>query len=206
MQEVRVRGWGIYIMKIIMLSLASLVGLAASTSASASTVVTTDCISVTDSAGCLFNGNINGNSDPLNVNSYLSAQNAYNAIRNPDIALGFITKSDDANFGTFGSITGGLSSSGTWSLPGFTVDYIAVKASDQFVLYSASGSSGNWDTFDIPFKKNAHGLSHLAFFGSANVGAVPEPATWAMMLLGFGFVGGAMRSTKRRQKPTFSYA
>jgi hypothetical protein len=36
--------------------------------------------------------------------------------------------------------------------------------------------------------------------------AVPEPATWAMMLLGFGFVGGAMRSAKRRQKLTVSYA
>lgn len=36
--------------------------------------------------------------------------------------------------------------------------------------------------------------------------AVPEPGTWAMMLLGFGFVGGAMRSAKRRQKLTVSYA
>lgn len=35
---------------------------------------------------------------------------------------------------------------------------------------------------------------------------VPEPTTWAMMLLGFGFVGGAMRSAKRRQKLTVSYA
>ncbi|WP_082992670.1 PEPxxWA-CTERM sorting domain-containing protein [Erythrobacter sp. QSSC1-22B] len=37
-------------------------------------------------------------------------------------------------------------------------------------------------------------------------GAVPEPSTWAMMLLGFGFVGGAMRSAKRRHKLTVSYA
>lgn len=36
--------------------------------------------------------------------------------------------------------------------------------------------------------------------------AVPEPSTWAMMLLGFGFIGGAMRSAKRRQKVTVSYA
>ena len=35
--------------------------------------------------------------------------------------------------------------------------------------------------------------------------AVPEPATWAMMLLGFGFVGGALRSAKRRQRLTVSY-
>jgi hypothetical protein len=36
--------------------------------------------------------------------------------------------------------------------------------------------------------------------------AVPEPATWAMMLLGFGFVGGVMRSAKRKQKVAVSYA
>jgi hypothetical protein len=35
--------------------------------------------------------------------------------------------------------------------------------------------------------------------------AIPEPSTWAMMLLGFGFGGGAMRS-RRRQKLTVSYA
>lgn len=38
------------------------------------------------------------------------------------------------------------------------------------------------------------------------VGAVPEPATWALMLLGFGFVGGAMRSNKRKPKVNVSYA
>lgn len=35
--------------------------------------------------------------------------------------------------------------------------------------------------------------------------AVPEPATWAMMVIGLGFVGGAMRSAKRRQTPAVSY-
>lgn len=36
--------------------------------------------------------------------------------------------------------------------------------------------------------------------------AVPEPSTWALTLVGLGFVGGAMRSAKRRQKVTVSYA
>ena len=44
------------------------------------------------------------------------------------------------------------------------------------------------------------------FTRSAVAGAVPEPTTWAMMLMGFGAVGGAMRSTKRLRKVNFSYA
>lgn len=38
------------------------------------------------------------------------------------------------------------------------------------------------------------------------VSAVPEPSTWAMMLLGFSFVGGAMRKGKRNRKLSLSYS
>jgi hypothetical protein len=55
--------------------------------------------------------------------------------------------------------------------------------------------SGDWSSF----------LALGGSLGNPDVGAVPEPSTWAMMLLGFGFVGGAMRS-RRRQKVTVSYA
>lgn len=37
-------------------------------------------------------------------------------------------------------------------------------------------------------------------------GAVPEPSTWAMMLLGFGFIGAGMRRAKRRQNARLSFA
>ena len=36
-------------------------------------------------------------------------------------------------------------------------------------------------------------------------GAIPEPATWLMMILGFGAIGGMMRA-KRRQNVSVSYA
>ncbi len=36
-------------------------------------------------------------------------------------------------------------------------------------------------------------------------GAVPEPATWAMMLTGFGLIGGLMRR-KQRQTVRVTYA
>jgi phospholipase/lecithinase/hemolysin len=32
----------------------------------------------------------------------------------------------------------------------------------------------------------------------AQLGAVPEPATWLMMILGFGFVGGSLRTARRK--------
>ena len=32
-------------------------------------------------------------------------------------------------------------------------------------------------------------------------GAVPEPATWAMMLLGFGLMGASLRGARRRRAP-----
>ncbi|MBL9070670.1 MAG: PEPxxWA-CTERM sorting domain-containing protein [Sphingopyxis sp.] len=35
--------------------------------------------------------------------------------------------------------------------------------------------------------------------------AVPEPATWATMLLGFGLIGGAMRYRRRKPSVTVAY-
>ena len=95
-----------------------------------------------------------------------------------------------------------------------------------------SAFGGNWATFN----KNAayltpaetfqsqyqlDGDSLVAPFGTPNFNgfalayrirgftvpsAVPEPSTWAMLLLGFGFIGSAMRSAKRRNRVSVSYA
>jgi PEP-CTERM motif len=65
----------------------------------------------------------------------------------------------------------------------------------------------------VSFNLNAAGLSALnagrgtfvGFGGSVSTAVsnpVPEPATWAMMLAGFGIVGGAMR---RRQRTSVSF-
>lgn len=37
-------------------------------------------------------------------------------------------------------------------------------------------------------------------------GAVPEPASWAMMLCGFGLVGGAMRARRNIPRPSIAHA
>ena len=46
----------------------------------------------------------------------------------------------------------------------------------------------------------------LTISDTAAAGAVPEPSTWAMMLLGFAFIGGAVRSAKSHQRQTVSFS
>lgn len=43
-------------------------------------------------------------------------------------------------------------------------------------------------------------------FLSSSIAAVPEPATWAMMIMGFGLVGGALRNRKAGVTTKVAYA
>lgn len=183
------------------IALASGVAICAS-QASASAIVDGKCVSVTASSGCLFSGNINNNPDPSNTNGFIYAQNVYNQYNNthpsaqPDITLNFLA--DIAGNGT--------STSGSWSLPGYDVNFIAVKAADYFVLYQIDpASSGTWNTFDIPYKNNPHGISHYILFGDPTSG-VPEASTWAMMILGVGAIGAALRRKRQQASVNYSFA
>lgn len=148
--------------------------------------------------GCLFDGNITASAG--GQNGYKAAEAAYNLAKDPDIslaAIGEIEQGFEVVFGgkPVGFITGGVGAlSGTWSLPKFRVEYVAVKSSNQFMLYSVGGaSSGDWSTTGLLNRQGRQqALSHLIFFGTA----VPEPATWAMMLGGFGLAGASMRRRK----------
>lgn len=168
--------------------------------ASASTVVDGKCTSVSNAAGCLFSGNISNNSDPSNANGYVYAQNQYNYYvkthpgAGPDITLKFLADS----INTPSAFTGLTGSSGTWKMPNYTVDYVAVKAGNYFTLYKIAGaSSGNWNTHDIPYNKNPLNVSHVVLFGTAANAAVPEPASWGLMIAGFGLSGAALRRRTR---------
>lgn len=150
--------------------------------------------------GCVFNGNINGSTNWTHVAaSYINAQNAYNDYTSPDITLDLLAD------GLVSFTLNGDGKTGTFTAdPGLVVDYIAIKASDKFIIYDLYGvGSGTWSTEDLV---NAGGqqpdLSHLLFFGGVGPG-VPEPATWAMMLLGVGMIGSSMRRRKQKQaRPT----
>lgn len=164
----------------------------------------TTCVSVLASNGCLFDGNIAPSTFAETESDYNLFNNSH-PTANPDIDLTYLFKSDDGA-GFFGSLTGAGMTSGTWSTPGYLVNFVAVKASNAFVLYQLAtpASSGSWDSFDIPYlnkkgKGNPHALSHLTFFGTLDSGgsgggnAIPEPGAWALMILGFGAAGTMLR-------------
>ena len=84
------------------------------------------------------------------------------------------------------------------------VHYFTVKQGNQFALFYdavpiTSASIALSEYFRQP------GFSHVTFFDTGTP-AVPEPSTWAMLLVGFFGIGGALRSVKRREKLTVSYA
>jgi hypothetical protein len=160
-------------------------------------VVAANCISVANANGCLFTGNIGNATDAAQT---AAAYNLYNnsvPSAQPDIVLNFLGKSDDVP--SFGTTTG--STSGSWSTPGYLIDFIAVKAANEFILFklAAPASSGSWANTAIFNQRGVpQGLSHLTFFGTTDPndpggGVVPEPSTWAMLLAGFGLVGFAAR-------------
>ncbi|MFA5989549.1 MAG: PEPxxWA-CTERM sorting domain-containing protein [Sphingomonas sp.] len=93
-----------------------------------------------------------------------------------------------------------------------TLQFSYSSSADQFVLASfpGVGSCGNPANSFCTFISGISGATPAAFLvqqstatggyfvaNTFSLSAVPEPATWAMMIGGFGLVGGAMRNRRR---------
>ena len=97
-----------------------------------------------------------------------------------------------------------LASSGTFQI------YYMLTGTSSFVLdpgIFTTNNKGNTNylvdvtggTFDaIQVVSSGSSIFELKQMSINNVGAVPEPATWAMMLLGFGAMGASLRRSRRR--------
>jgi len=65
-----------------------------------------------------------------------------------------------------------------------------------------AGQDVNFFIYDYPYSDNRGGISILLDDGLTANPAVPEPASWAMLVMGLAVVGGAMR----RRRATVSFA
>jgi|GEM_PF-1305305 PEP-CTERM putative exosortase interaction domain len=83
-------------------------------------------------------------------------------------------------------------------LDGFAFSKLAggVGKNDLWNLDPVTLTSG-WHTITLKGSAVASASKNAFYDGNITLDAVPEPATWGMMLVGFGLVGAGMRSRKR---------
>ena len=92
------------------------------------------------------------------------------------------------------------------------VPYQITLSSGALAVGSGHRASANFgDTFEVPIGSNAFELDPGVTVNAGSwlvnnrrlvpsMGGVPEPASWALMLAGFGLVGGAMRRRTRARR------
>lgn len=109
-----------------------------------------------------------------------------------------------------GPVLGSISLADIKAAEGFVS--IALNGSAISLLNNSSGESlvFGGDITGSPYYNllfnGITGRSGAQLILETNNSAVPEPSTWALFLLGFGLVGGVMRTTRRRQKASVSHA
>lgn len=166
--------------------------------------------------GGFYDGGVSGdgNSGPdygVAFTDNALAINAYNGTNEPDPGVLFFLSGDAVNITYSAGFTTGFSF------------YYASNTTASIKVYDGEGGTGNvlatlnlsnnfqqgcgycvWTPIGVNFSGTAKsidfagGANYVGFdqitFGSRNPGGtVPEPATWAMMILGFGMVGFATR-------------
>lgn len=121
----------------------------------------------------------------------------------PQSAFGGIFDLSPGGFGLGLSFSLGLAGGGTETIsqfdPNCTGCFFGFTSTNPFLSVSINPGTGAGSA-------ETYNLDNLQFASATPIGAVPEPGTWAMLLLGFGLIGAAMRSAKGKQKVTLSYA
>ncbi|MBT2188889.1 PEPxxWA-CTERM sorting domain-containing protein [Sphingobium sp. H33] len=93
----------------------------------------------------------------------------------------------------FGTTAGSMTPTATPGVFNSFVTYTVTGGTGRFL--GASGSIAGVGLLD---RRPARPLNHLDLTGTLNMPAVPEPATWGLMLTGLGLTGAAMRRRPAR--------
>jgi hypothetical protein len=85
-------------------------------------------------------------------------------------------------------------------LDGTLISYLTLKAGTDFKVYQLP-TAVSFSSLGILVGNGRNGgnqpdISHLSFWTTPTTPGVPEPSTWAMLLVGFGGIGVAMRRRK----------
>jgi hypothetical protein len=104
-----------------------------------------------------------------------------------------------------------------FDLSGGTIDFDTDLSGPTVIgLHFGGGSTGYNGTgfwlLDVPAGTDSftwsstvqQGISNAGLYSTGTPGVVPEPATWAMMIAGFGLTGAAMRRRKSRVAVTYA--
>ena len=134
-----------------------------------------------------------------------TAQFQLDSIPTPDFNSTFIG-SDQFGFnnvpGTFGGVAGTASTisfgNGIFASLNIVAPNLGFTQFSSPTLFTGSGASPTFTPGTFALVNPFFGNGRLTISQAAS--AVPEPSTWAMMLIGFGVMGAMMRSSKRRQK------
>ena len=182
--------------KIVLKLAAAAAALAISTGASATVFnISLPTLSSFTLSGTITTDNTVGAINVNNITAYnLTANNGTNMLTcsNPTCGIG--------SGGNVGSALNATATQLTWNFSTAPQPELAFIASNGFICFGPGGGLCNFgggngitnhygNTYAVQNYTGVQVIGRLAAVGSA----VPEPATWAMMLVGFGLVGSAMR-------------
>lgn len=145
------------------------------------------------------------------ITSYGAGSGSFAGLSCSSNAGGCGTIADILNFGTFSPITGFLTLATGVGGPTISFDLSSIYNSSAnadpltggTLMFSGLGTI-NFSGYDATpgvFTFTAQGNQISSFSAAAISAPVPEPGTWALMLLGFGAVGYSLR--RRRSVGTF---
>ena len=98
------------------------------------------------------------------------------------------------------TITGGTFGFGSGGQLQVSLPVSLLNGSNAFNFAYSPGAGSSAQSFG----DEGFGISSVLLTGNAFAGGVPEPATWALMMLGVGLAGGVMR--RRAQKVSYTFA